>query len=65
MDAVRESLAQQVNELRAENDRLREALSASLAVIGSPAPDHPPSAYVAKHEATIRAALTSPATPRP
>ena len=36
---------------------LLAALHTSLAVIGSLAPDHPPNAYVAKHEAIIRAAI--------
>lgn len=43
--------------LERENAALVAACETALAVIGSLAPDHPPSAYVASKEKIIRAAL--------
>ena len=60
MDAVRESLAQQLTALRAENERLREALESVIKICSYNCPlDASPAIALA------RAALTSPAAPRP
>ena len=58
MDAVRESLAQQLNELRAENERLREALRDLLNTY-SDMINVPPHQIISGVGMKARAALTS------